>query len=384
MIFERSGAHLLSGADLYREYPDEYWDLFKYSPTFALATIPLSLLPDWLGLSVWNVTNALVLVTGLLALPLAQRPKGLVCWLVLKELLTSLQNSQSNGLVAGLVVLTVVALERDRGIWAGLCLAASFYLKIYGAAAGLLVILYPCRWRAVAWSAIWLVVLGALPLVVVPADQLLAQYRGWLSILSADHHVSYGLSAMGEAEAWFGLRGIDGLIAIAGIVGLLVPLMRVRQYGDLNFRLGMLASLMVWMVIFNHKAESPTYIVAVTGLAIWYVTAQPNRLDLLLLGTAFVLTCWTQTDLFPRVVRRTLIGPYRIKAMRLAVALAPDRLLPTGPHGDWARGCDPGRRSRAAALACGLTKQRRPLLRPAGLGRGGSRSSAPRRFPAIK
>ncbi len=315
VIFERSGAHLLAGEDLYREYPAEHWDLFKYSPTFALATVPLSWLPPLVGLSFWNLSNALVLLAGLLALPLDQRPKAIVCWLVLKELLTCLQNSQSNGLVAGLVVLTFVALERDRAAWAGLCLALSFYLKIFGAAAGILCVLYPCRWRAVVWSAVWFVVFGALPLVVVSPDQLLAQYRSWLVLLAGDHHVSYGLSAMGIAQAWLGIENIDGLILLASTIGLLATLVRVRQYDDVDFRLGVLASLLVWMVVFNHKAESPTYIVAVTGLAIWYVSVQPGRLDLVLLGSTYLLTCWTQTDLFPRFVRRTIFGPYKIKAI---------------------------------------------------------------------
>jgi hypothetical protein len=234
---------------------------------------------------------------------------------VLKELMTCISNSQSNGLVAGLVVLTFVALERDRGGWAGLCLALSFYLKIYGAAAGILCLFYPCRWRTVAWSAIWTVVLGALPLLVVPPDQLIAQYRSWLVILQSDHHASYGLSAMGVAEAWLGIHDIDGWILLAGTVGFLVPLLRVREYDDLEFRLGMLASLLVWLVIFNHKAESPTYVVAVTGLAIWYVSAPRTRLDVILLGATFLLTCLSHTDLFPRSVRRNVFGPLRIKAV---------------------------------------------------------------------
>ncbi|HEY1784518.1 MAG TPA: glycosyltransferase family 87 protein [Pirellulales bacterium] len=315
VIFERSGPHLLAGQDLYQQYPDEQWDLFKYSPTFALAAVPLSWMPTIVGLSFWNLSNALVLLAGLLSLPLAQRPKAIVAWLVLKELMTCLQNAQSNGLVAGLVVLTFVALERDRADWAGVCLALSFYLKIYGAAAGLLFLLYPCRWRACLWSAVWLVVLGAVPLVAVSPEQLLAQYRSWLVMLSIDHHASYGLSVMGVAEAWLGIRNIDSLMLLAGTVGLLVPLFRVRQYEDVDFRLGVLASLLVWMVIFNHKAESPTYILAVTGLAIWFVSTPHNRVDLLLLGATFLLTCMTHTDLFPRFIRRTVFGPYRVKAL---------------------------------------------------------------------
>ncbi|HTU24547.1 MAG TPA: glycosyltransferase family 87 protein [Pirellulales bacterium] len=315
VIFERAGTHLLAGEDLYRSYPAEHWDLFKYSPTFALFSVPLSWLPTLAGLSLWNAANALVLLAGLLALPLAQRPKALAAWLVLKELMTCLQNSQSNGLVAGLVVLTFVALERDRAGWAGLCLALSLYLKIYGAAAGLLLVFYPCRWRSLAWGALWVLVLGALPLAVVTPAELLAQYRSWLALLANDHHASHGLSVMGVVEARLGIGNADGWIVALGTVGLLAPLVRVRHYHDVEFRLGMLSSLLVWLVIFNHKAESPTYVVAVTGLAIWFVAARRSLLDVILLTGTYLLTCWSHTDLFPRSFRRSVVGPYQIKAL---------------------------------------------------------------------
>ena len=35
VIFERSWDHLVSGQDLYAWHPEEHWDLFKYTPTFA-------------------------------------------------------------------------------------------------------------------------------------------------------------------------------------------------------------------------------------------------------------------------------------------------------------------------------------------------------------
>ncbi len=151
--------------------------------------------------------------------------------------------------------------------------------------------------------------------MVAPPGELLAQYQGWLAILASDHHSDYGLSVMGVADTWLGLRGIEGWLMPLGIVGLLAPLARVRQYGDLNFRLGMLASLLVWLVVFNHKAESPTYVIAVTGLAIWYVTAPSSRLDTVVLAAAFLLTSWTSGDVVPRWVRTNLLRPYRIKAI---------------------------------------------------------------------
>ena len=35
IIFEQSFHHLLENKDLYSFYPQEHWDLFKYTPTFA-------------------------------------------------------------------------------------------------------------------------------------------------------------------------------------------------------------------------------------------------------------------------------------------------------------------------------------------------------------
>src|SRR5580658_9739822 len=35
VIFKYSFFHLIDGKNLYGIYPDDHWDLFKYSPTFA-------------------------------------------------------------------------------------------------------------------------------------------------------------------------------------------------------------------------------------------------------------------------------------------------------------------------------------------------------------
>ena len=44
-IFRTASRHLLSGQDLYAEYPAEHTDRFKYSPTFALLFAPFAWLP---------------------------------------------------------------------------------------------------------------------------------------------------------------------------------------------------------------------------------------------------------------------------------------------------------------------------------------------------
>ena len=44
-IFRTASRHLVSGQDLYAEYPAEHTDRFKYSPTFALLFAPFAWLP---------------------------------------------------------------------------------------------------------------------------------------------------------------------------------------------------------------------------------------------------------------------------------------------------------------------------------------------------
>ena len=60
-IFEKSFDHLKNYQDLYIPYPEEHWDLYKYTPSFSVFFAVFNILPDWLGLSLWNLLNAIVL-----------------------------------------------------------------------------------------------------------------------------------------------------------------------------------------------------------------------------------------------------------------------------------------------------------------------------------
>ncbi|HXO73648.1 MAG TPA: hypothetical protein VN824_00435, partial [Puia sp.] len=68
-IFKLSFYHLLQGKDIYQLFPDEHWDLYKYSPAFALCFGVLSWMPDSIGLLLWNLINSLCLFLGIRLLP---------------------------------------------------------------------------------------------------------------------------------------------------------------------------------------------------------------------------------------------------------------------------------------------------------------------------
>ena len=319
-IFKFSFYHLIQGKDIYQLFPDDHWDLYKYSPGFALCFGLLSWLPDPIGLLLWNLINSLCLFAGIRLLPgLNNEKKAWILLFCLLEMLLSIQNTQSNGLMAGLTVLGFAFAERRNYLLSTLCIVFSFYIKIYGALAFVFYLWYPGKWKLAAWSTWWMLFFAFLPLLVVSGHQLLFLYQSWLHLLLNDRSASIGLSVMGLLESWFRLAAVKNIVTAAGAALFLAPLFRWRLYRDLLYRLLYLASALIWMVIFNHKAELPTYIIAMAGIGIWYFSRERGRLDRVLLVLSFLLICMSVSDLVPAGIRNGFIRPYGIKAVMAIV-----------------------------------------------------------------
>lgn len=317
VIFKQSFFHLLQQQDLFILYPAEHWDLYKYSPTFALFFALFAYLPDWLGLILWNVLNALVLFFGVKALPhFNDKQKALMLLIVVLELMTSLQNAQSNAMMAGLMIWAFAALERRQYLAATFFIMATVYIKIFGLVAMALFLFYPRKDKLALYSAAWAVLLFVLPLPVVNWEQLLFLYRSWGHLLQDDHSASYGFSVMGWLHSWFGLEAGKLAVLGTGVVLFCLPLLRFHLYSNLIFRTLCLCSVLIWVIIFNHKAESATFVIAMSGIAIWFFVQETwSWENAVLLVLAIVFTSLSPTDLFPRFIRKGILEPYVVKAV---------------------------------------------------------------------
>jgi hypothetical protein len=319
-IFKFSFYHLIHGQDIYQPFPDDHWDLYKYSPAFALCFGLLSWLPDTIGLFLWNLINTLCLFAGVRLLPnLSNEKKSWILLFGLLEMLLSIQNTQSNGLMAGLTVLSFALAERRRYMLSTLCVVVSFYIKIYGALAFIFYLFYPDKLRLAGWSLFWMVFFAFIPLAVVSGPQLLFLYKSWMHLLLNDRSASTGVSVLGLLGTWFGLSVSKNGVTLVGLVLFLLPLIHIRRYKDITFRLLYLASVLIWMVIFNHKAESPTYIIAISGIGVWYFSQRPDPLNRVLLIASFLLITMSVSDLVPAPIRNGFIRPYGIKAVMAIV-----------------------------------------------------------------
>lgn len=315
-IFERSFYHLEQDQNLYVLYPKEHHDLFKYSPSFSALFSVFAVFPDWIGLNLWNIVNAFSLLVAVYCLSqVTNYQKGLILLLCLIDLMGSMQNEQSNGLMAGLMVLGFALLEKKRYLLATLCLMITVYVKLFGIVAFALCVFYPKKGTLILYSILWAVVLFMLPLLFTSADQYSSQLIFWKDLLENDHSASYGYSVMGVMQTWFGIVPDKQLIVLVGAIAFLAPLLRVKQYTNYTFRYLMMASVLLWVVVFNHKAESPTFIIAMTGVALWFVVSDKNIANVTLFALACILTTLSPTDIFPKVWRKEFVDPYVLKAL---------------------------------------------------------------------
>jgi hypothetical protein len=313
-IFEQSFKHLTNYQDLYMLYPEEHWDLYKYTPSFSVFFGIFYIMPDWLGVSIWNLFNALVLLVAIYFLPkLNDYQKGLISLIVLIELTTSMQNHQSNALIAGLIVLAFGLLERNKHSWAALSIVFSVFIKLFGIVGFALFMFYPQKWKIALYSLLWMFVLFLLPLIFVDITQYTKLLNSFFDTLRNDHDTSYGLSVMGWIYTWFKLDLPKNIVVCVGILIFLLPFYRFHHYKKFIFKYYILCSILIWVVIFNHKAESPTFIIAMLGVALWFVLSEKNILNTSLFISAFILTSLSPTDLFPRSLREAIVIPYVLK-----------------------------------------------------------------------
>ncbi len=315
LIFSKSFYHLVKGKDLYSPFPEEHWDLFKYSPTFALLMGFFAIFPEHFGLILWNLLNSILPFFAIKSMEfIDEKRRAYILWFILVDIVTSMQNSQSNGLIAGLLILAFVFFEKGKVHLSALFLVLSFFVKPIGFVSFFLFLLYPKKIKFILFSFLFGIIFLLLPLLLIPPSHLYFLYSSWTNLLMRDYSFYEGLSVFGILKNWFGLTLPKHFVFLSGFILFFLPFLRTKSFENIKFRVLLLSSSLIWAVIFNHKAESPTFIIATCGVAIWYFFEKKGLEDLLLLVFYFLLTSISSTDLTPSFLKEKFIKPYLLKA----------------------------------------------------------------------
>jgi len=322
LIFKYTFWHSVHLQNLYSNYA-EHLDSNHYGPVFAFFIAPFALLPDGIGMVLWNICNVAVLLFGIFSLPIPLNKKVIIAWLCAHEALTALFSFQFNIALTGIILLSFSYLIKKEEVKSAFFIALGTLIKLYGIVGLAFFFFTKNKIKFIISGLIAVGLLFILPMTISSPSFVIQSYSDWYSSLVHKNATNASLTSFQDISVMGIVRRATGNINIpnapfllAGLILFGLPYLRVGQFKHLGFRLTLLASTLIFTVIFSSGSESPTYIIAFTGIAIWYVI-QPNPKNIwiiILLIFAFLLTSLSPTDIFPRSTKE-FIRLYSLKAL---------------------------------------------------------------------
>ena len=319
--------HLVEQKNLYAAYPLEHYDFFHYGPAFSLIIAPFAVLPDIIGSPLWGIFNVLILFYALNQLKLKSELKIALMVLSTIELGNAVWSNQFNPCVTAMIVLGFTSVEDEKDFQAPFWILLGTFTKIYGIVGMIFFLFSKNKGKFIAGCFVWSAVFFALPMLLSSPQYIVQTYLDWFHDLIAKNSslivsISSDLSVMGLVRKLSGhLELPNSWFFAIGLPMLLLPLLRFKQYGSKHYRTLILASLLMFVVLFSTAAEHPTYIICITGLFLWMVLQAKvfSVRNSILIFFVLVLTGLAPTYVFSKGVAVFVLG-YALKALPCVVA----------------------------------------------------------------
>jgi hypothetical protein len=323
LIFRQSYYHAIAQLNLYAAYPKEYGDFYYYGPLFSLFATPFAIPPEAAGLFLWEVANAAAVLLAVNMLPLSTKLKTAMLLLCAIEFANSVFYMQFNPIITAVIIISFVLVEKGKVEWAALLIVAGTLIKLYPVI-GLSFFLFSNRkLKFAAWMLIWAGILLVLPMLISSPAFVLNSYHQWFDALSYKNALNAGLNTSQDMCVMGVVRRLTGNVHVpdlpfllAGAVVFAIPFLRLKQFSYERFRLQVLASALIMVVIFSTGAEHPTFIIAVAGAVLWILIQEKpfTASNIILLVLLLVVTGLGLTDAMPAAIRQGFIAKYSVKA----------------------------------------------------------------------
>ena len=323
LIFKNVFFNTISQKNIYLLYPDAHFDSNHYGVFFSLLIAPFALLPDWFGIVLWNIANTLILIFAIHKLPFSTAKKSFFAWLCLQEFITAAVSVQFNIALTGLLMLSAVYIYERKETQSAISIMIGFFVKLYGIAGLSAFFFVKSKWKFILSLFGAGILFLILPMLISSPHFGIKSYADWFQSLSEKNLSNQVLglrqdfSLMGIVRRVLGNADISNLyFLIPGMAVFAMPYIRVKQYQNLPFQLMILASTLLFIVLFSSGSESPTYIIAVAGVMIWFLMQKKrSAFDIALLIFVLILTCFSFSDLFPKNIKDNYILKYSLKAL---------------------------------------------------------------------
>ncbi len=322
-IFRGVFWHTLQCTSLYAEYPLEYYDVNHYGPFFSLVVAPFALMPIPLGLVFWCIALSLTLYFAITRSTFSSWQQMFVLWFCSETLLTSLFMQQFNIAIAAIIIASYALIEKERDFWAACLIVLGTFVKLYGIVGLAFFFFSRHKGKFVLSLLFWGVVLFVAPMIISSPAYVVSQYHEWFVCLVEKNgenlaSEAQNISALGMVRRVLGNPQYSDLLILApALVLFALPYLRFKQWRNEGFRMTLLASVLLFTVLFSTGSESSSYIIALSGVCVWYFAApwQRGKADIWLLVFVFLLSSMGSSDLYPRVVKREYIQAYSLKAL---------------------------------------------------------------------
>ncbi len=324
LIYKYTFVDLVRQINLYAPQPRYFDDSNHYGPLYGLVIAPFTLLPDQLGCVAWVMVNAWVLYKAISMLPVTTLQRNAILLICAHELMTASYNVQFNPMMTAIIVLSFVFIRSGREFWAAALIVAGTCIKLYGVVGLAFFFFTDNKLRFLLSLAFWSVVLVLLPMVFSAPSFVMQSYYDWYVSLSEKNAVNttshmQDISVMGMIRRIFHYPQLSNLLVLLpGLALFGMQYLNIKSYKALPYQMLILASTLLFTVIFSTGSESPTYIIAFVGVAIWYMNLERptvSGFDIALLVFALVITSLSPSDLFPQPINRAYIKPYALKAL---------------------------------------------------------------------
>ena len=326
LIFRGVFWHAWKGISLYDLYPLEHGDCNHYGPFFSLVIEPFAVTPLVIGLLLWCVALSMFLYLAIRHSQFTRYQQLFILWFCAHELLTALYMQQFNIAIAAGILLTYYCIEKEKDFWAAFFIMLGTFVKLYGIVGLAFFFFSKHKTRFIGSLVFWAVVMLVAPMVFFGPEYIISQYQEWymsLSAKNADNMFGGGtnISLLGMMHKISHLAFNDLWLIIPGLLMFAVPYLRLSQYKNMAFRQTLLASVLMFVVLFSTGSESSGYIIPFVGVVIWFTAAPWQRTgwDIALMVFAFVLSSLSPSDLFPAYLRKEWVQPYALKALPITL-----------------------------------------------------------------
>ena len=319
IIYKHNFLNLIQQHSLFGPQPGYYFDLNHYGPVFAFIIAPFTFLPDEIGVILWVLFNSWVLYYAVSKLPLNENQRLAILLISAFSIMGSSGNVQVNPLITALILFSFIFIRNKRDFWAALMIVLGTAIKLYGVV-GLAFFFFSGNKKKLSLSLVfWSVILFVLPMLISSPAYIIKTYHDWYfdlieknaaNIVSSRAYVC----VMGMVSKIFKYPHLSNtMVLIPALLLFGMSFIRIKYWGDLQYQLLLVASTLIFTVIFSSGSEPPTFIIAIIGVGIWFMNLNRpvTSFELSLLIFALIVTN-APSDIFPKYLRDKYVIPYAL------------------------------------------------------------------------